>query len=850
MSDLLTRTHRRLSTVRRLSRFQATARRAGELEKVVQEELTGASAAQVLARLRSQDRRDRAHILAVVRETIRQVLGIRLYDVQLVGALALEAGLVAEMATGEGKTITIVPAVVLGLLRHSQVHVVTANPYLAQRDHVAMAPVYEALGLVAGLTEPGASIAEKQAAYQADVVYGTNSEFGFDYLRSNTAESRDGEVQGTLPFAIVDEVDSVLIDDARTPLILSTQVPANDAALRQLARIATMLQPDVDVELDFKRRTAALTDFGYARFEQGLVEQGFIPQGQSLYAAENLWLLSAAHQATNAQFLYRRDRQYVLKGAEVVIVDESTGRAMAGRRWEGGLHQAVEAKEGVPIAAPTVTLASITYQDFFGRYAQLAGLTGTALTAADEFEELYGLSVLAIPTHRPVARIHEPDRLYPTRKAKRAAVVQEVAARHATGQPVLIGTSSVDESERISRLLSRAGIAHQVLNARQDAEEAAIVARAGRLGAVTVATSMAGRGTDILLAGEKPSDDDPQALARWEAERQQLLELGGLCVIGTERAESRRIDDQLRGRCGRQGDVGVAIFFLSLEDDLLRHFGGRNARVLGAVSGMSEDQAFSGAIVDRFVARAQAQAELRSLSARKEVLKFDKTISEQREAVFALRHSLLDSVETAREFARERVEIALEAQFAPLRALDVTQWDLTDVRAQLDELGLKMPLLTWVHGKEPMDSDDIVNAMVRFGGEHVEGILPKFEGPELQAMLALELRRAWVEQLSALEELSRNVIWSAQLGRNPGFVFSERAGELFEGFVHDYAAAVTRKLLGQESAEEETRAAEASSEVAARLALERALFERPVRRNEPCPCGSGRRFKACHGQLP
>lgn len=789
-----------------------------------------------------------AEVFALVRECSRQVLGLRQHDVQMLGGLVLAEGKLAEMRTGEGKTLTIAAPCVAAALAGQCVHVVTVNEYLAQRDADTLRPLYEACGLTVGVIKSGQSVAEKQAAYACDVVYGVNFEFGFDYLRDNQVLALDQRVQRTLGFVVVDEVDSVLIDEARTPLIISGMAEPTEAHERALDQAVRQLRQGEHFTVDEKERSASLNDTGYTALEQLLVAAGLVPSAKALYAVEHLQLLQRVNQALAAHFVYRRDKHYVVRDGEVVIIDEATGRLMAGRRWGEGLHEAVEAKEGLTIKPPTQTQATITYQNFFGLYQTLSGLTGTAVTEAEEFVEIYGLQTVVVPTHRPVARVDAADIVFPTAAQKFAAIVAEVAQRHARGQPVLVGTASVAESEHLSQLLQRAGIPHAVLNARQNAQEADVIAAAGMPGAVTVATNMAGRGTDVVLGGHPGTGSRED----WQAARDAVVAAGGLHVIGADRHESRRVDNQLRGRAGRQGDVGSSQFFISLEDRLLRVYAtDRNAALAKLVS---QPDGVSHPLVDKVVALAQKRLERQGFQARLDLMKYDGALSAQRQALYALRNQLLaESPEELREHAQELGELAaleVSKEWLGGEWLDEASFDALGLKEALKEsFDVSAPVLGWVHQEElePAAMRERVGRLVAArAGEWLDTLAPE----QARATLLQALDRQWVEHLTRLDELRAAISLRTMAQQNPVYAFTRDSKRMFEELKSAWAFAVMQDLKDRA-----TFVAAMSGDNAATVALNGeqrvhlSLFQRHVTRNESCPCGSGQRFKACHGLL-
>ncbi len=788
---------------------------------------------------------------ALVREAGRRTLGLRAYDVQMLAGLVLSRAMLAEMKTGEGKTLAIAAPAALAALSGQGVHVVTANPYLARRDAATLRPLYTLLGLTVGVVEPQSSNEEKRQAYAADITYSVNYELGFDYLRDNMVRHRADRVQRGLNWAIVDEVDSILIDDARTPLILSGLSEAMSESIVAVDSAFRTLDFAEDLFIDEKEGTATPTDSGYSRIEQFLSERSIIAGPGALYRAENLHLLVAVHAAARAWGLYRRDRHYVVQDGKVCIVDEGTGRLMAGRRWGAGLHEAVEAKERVAIEPQTRTEASITYQSFFGLYRHLAGLTGTAMTEADEFAEIYGLQCVAIPTHRPVIREDAPDRIFATKAQKWDAVLDEVRERHGRGQPILLGTANVADAQHVSRLLDQAGLRHEVLSARNHEREAAVIAQAGAPGAITVATNMAGRGTDIVLGGHLPEGAGVGDRHLWRAQREAVLAAGGLAVLGTERHESRRVDNQLRGRSGRQGDPGYSCFFISMEDTVLRVFGGKTGHKL--LTRFADQAVLTGPAVGKFVEQAQRALEEHGFGARKQLLQFDHICAQQREAVYGLRESLFES-ESVRELLRvavtERVE-DLIAQYVP-DVMDESGWDLKGLKTALKRMGVDAPVLRWMtQGDYEHDerTEVLETRLTELLQARLDAVLQA--GTEVAATAVFDaLDENWSGHLSELEELRASMDLQGKAGQNPMFVFAREARNRFESFGQGVRAWALQVVLAGDASELESDTQRRRRlERQARQTVNAALTERWVTRNEPCPCGSGKRFKHCHGRL-
>ncbi len=794
---------------------------------------------------------------AMVREASRRALGLRQFDVQLLGGLILAAGKLAEMRTGEGKTLTIVaPASVLAL-DGKGVHVVTANDYLAQRDAEAMRPVYELLGLTVKALRPDESVAEKQAAYSAHVTYGVGHEFGFDYLRDNMARDAGALVQRGLHAAIVDEIDSILIDEARVPLIMSGNDGDVVEVVKRIDRAVRPLQAGADFEIRLKDRDAALTEHGYNRAEQGLVEQGLIESAADLYAPKNLWIARRLHAAVKAYALYRRDRDYVVEGNTLVLVDTGTGRKMHGRRMQDGLHEALEAREGLPVMPGSLTRASVTYQNFFSLYGTLAGLTGTALTEADEFAEIYGLETVVVPTNRPIRRVEAEDLVYLTKAAKFEAAVERVRECHEKGQPVLLGCATIRDAEVLDALLTQKGLPHEMLTAKHIEREAHVIAQAGRPGAITVATNMAGRGTDIMLGGEKPSlegYENPQAfeaaLSAWSQARERVLAAGGLYVLGTERNGIRRVDNQLAGRSGRQGDPGEVQFFMSLEDELLKVFGLNKQLSMVREMAQRSGGALGGSSIRALVVSSQRRVENQGFDARRELMKYDKPLADQRLAVYGLRSALLGHPEAVEAFVRSSVRDAVQGWLE--RTVDIAllpeQWDAAALKKGLmAQFGLNVPILRWVT-KDELDGPTIVSRI----HEAVEALLAQTGLDEAQRRDAVfsALDAQWTAHLTALDELRQNVSLKGHTGLNPLFQFGKDAFALFKDFEFEVSLDIASRVLPTPAAKE--RSASEQALTLARQAEQRvaeALDARWVMRNDACPCGSGLKFKLCHGKL-
>lgn len=838
---------------------------------------------------------------AVCREASRRVMGMRHFDVQLIGGITLHEGRIAEMKTGEGKTLVATLAAYLNALSGKGVHIVTVNDYLASRDANWMRPLYESLGLAVGVVVSMQSQEDKRQAYLADITYGTNNEYGFDYLRDNMVLRKEDRVQRGLNFAVVDEVDSILIDEARTPLIISGATENNTELYVLMNKLIPQLRPHDEetgkvghYTVDEKTRQIELTEDGHQLIEELLSRNGLLREGQSLYAANNLGLLHHVHTALRAHKLFQRDVEYIVENRQVILIDEHTGRTMPGRRLSEGLHQAIEAKEGVPIQSESQTLASTTFQNYFRLYKKLAGMTGTADTEAVEFRQIYGLDVVVIPTNKPVQRKDLNDLIYLSVEDKYEAIVEEVKRINATGAPVLVGTASVETSEEMSRRFKQAGIAHEVLNAKQHAREAEIVAQAGRPGAVTIATNMAGRGTDIVLGGnweaevarlESPTEEQIAAIkAEWKKRNEQVLQAGGLHIIGTERHESRRIDNQLRGRAGRQGDPGFSRFYLSLEDNLMRIFASDRVRKIMSALGMEKGEAIEHRMVTNAIETAQRKVEARNFDYRKQLLEYDDVANDQRRVIYNQRNELLDeeTIEGAIHGIRDDVVNDIISTHIPPQSL-AEQWDVPGLEHALEhEFGVKLPIQQWLAEdkklyEEPL-RNKIVAAMGEFYHQKVERIGPIMRALEKQVMLHV-LDTLWKEHLSNMDHLRQGIGLRAYAQKNPKQEYKRESFELFQQMLNDLKHDVTRVLfrlepMTQEQMEAMERQRQAEAEAARRkMQLQHqeasalassaeepsppqpAKLEPLVRqhakvgRNEPCPCGSGKKYKACHGRL-
>ncbi len=841
---------------------------------------------------------------AVCREAGRRVLGMRHYDVQLIGGMVLHLGKIAEMRTGEGKTLVATLPVYLNALEGKGVHVVTVNDYLARRDAAQMGKLYNWLGLSVGVVYPGMPHSDKREAYAADITYGTNNEFGFDYLRDNMALSKADRYQRGLHYAIVDEVDSILIDEARTPLIISGPADDSPELYIRVNRVVPHLvkQEAEDGEGDFwvdeKGKQVHLSEAGMEHAEQLLVEAGILDgETEGLYAAQNLTVVHHLNAALRAHAIYQRDVDYIVRDGEVVIVDEFTGRTLAGRRWSDGLHQAVEAKEGVPVQRENQTLASITFQNLFRMYKKLSGMTGTADTEAFEFQSIYGLEVVVIPTNRPTIRKDSPDQVFLNRKGKFNAVLADIEECAKRGQPVLVGTTSIETSEMLSEHLSKAGVKHEVLNAKQHDREATIVANAGRPGAVTIATNMAGRGTDIVLGGsleaeihalgEDATDEQKAAVkAEWQKRHDAVKAAGGLHIVGTERHESRRIDNQLRGRSGRQGDPGSSRFYLSLEDNLMRIFASDWVQKAMRMMGMKEDDVIEDRLVSRQIEKAQRKVEAHNFDIRKNLLDFDDVNNDQRKVIYAQRDELLDaeSVKDNVDGIRDDVIFDIVARFVPPNSID-EQWDLRGLEATLEsDFGLQMSLTDLVKQHEELDAEAIASKVQERVNQH---FAEKEASLGEETMRALEkhvmltvLDQSWKEHLARMDYLRQGIYLRGYAQKQPKQEYKKEAFELFSDMLENVKREVVTLLARVRiRSDEEVQALEAAERQQAQARLSQSQFqhqdaggysadeeaaqvqaaqqgvatlqrdEPKIGRNDPCPCGSGKKYKHCHGQL-
>jgi preprotein translocase subunit SecA len=869
------------------------------MEKLTDTELAGKTA-EFKSRMEAGESLDKLlpEAFAVVREASRRVLGLRHYDVQLVGGMVLHDGKIAEMRTGEGKTLMSTLPAYLNALAGRGVHVVTVNDYLASRDAEWMGRVFGFLGMTTGVNMSQMPHDAKQAAYAADITYGTNNEYGFDYLRDNMVYQVSEKVQRPLAFAIIDEVDSILIDEARTPLIISGQSEENTALYQQAnqipARLTRQEKDDSpgDYSVDEKSRQVLLSEDGHEKIEAILTEMGLLLPGGSLYDASNIMLMHHVYAALRAHALYFRDQHYVVQNNEVVIVDEFTGRLMSGRRWSEGLHQAVEAKEGVAIQKENQTLAGITFQNFFRMYDKLSGMTGTADTEAYEFQSIYGLETVVIPTHNPMIRKDSHDQVFRTARERDQAVILDIRDCHERGQPVLVGTTSIEANELLAAELKKAGLPHNVLNAKQHEREAEVIAQAGMTGAITIATNMAGRGTDIVLGGsiQKELDavrndenlsDIEKAQRRdamkteWSARHEVVLAAGGLHIIGTERHESRRVDNQLRGRSGRQGDPGSSRFFLSLEDPLLRIFASdRVASIMNRLK-MPEGEAIEHPWVTRAIENAQRKVEQRNFDIRKQLLEYDDVSNDQRRVIYEQRNELLasgDVADTIRAMRDDVLNTAIDLHIAP-GSMD-EQWDVAGLEKSLaGQFTLDLPLQQWLDEDKTLNEESLRKKIcaaadeVYLGKEAMVGAdgLRQFE----RSVMLQSLDTHWREHLSALDHLRQGIHLRGYAQKQPKQEYKREAFELFSGMLTAVKAEVSQiTLTVQVRSPEDVKAVEPHDELA-NVQYQHADFDEAlanssdesasappfardiakVGRNDPCPCGSGKKFKQCHGQL-
>lgn len=840
---------------------------------------------------------------AVVREGSRRALGMRHFDVQLIGGMVLNAGKISEMRTGEGKTLVATLPAYLNALSGKGVHVITVNDYLAKRDAEWMGRLYNFLGLSIGINLSQMTNEAKRLAYAADITYGTNNEYGFDYLRDNMVYSAEERVQRGLNYALIDEVDSILIDEARTPLIISGQADDSVALYTQIDAVAAKLVAQTEEEgsgdfwVDEKAQNVVMSEQGHEHAEALLAETGLLAEGSSLYEASNITLVHHLYASLRARNLYHRDQHYVVRDGEIVIVDEFTGRMMAGRRWSDGLHQAVEAKEGVEIQKENQTLASITFQNYFRMYAKLSGMTGTADTEAYEFNQIYGLETVVIPTHCTMQRKDAMDKVYRTAREKYAAVIEDIKGCQSRGQPVLVGTTSIENSELISNLLTEAKLEHQVLNAKQHEREAHIIEQAGRPGMITIATNMAGRGTDIVLGGNpeteiatveadanltdaQKTERVAQIKAEWQQRHDGVLAAGGLHIVGTERHESRRVDNQLRGRSGRQGDVGSSRFYLSLEDQLLRIFASDRVSAIMGKLNMPDGEAIEHPWVTRAIENAQRKVEGRNFDIRKQLLEYDDVANDQRKVIYEQRNELLEAADVGETIAamREDVLINMIATHIPPESVE-EQWDVAALERELKaEVGLDLPLQKMLEENPDIHEETLREfIMTEANKAYAEKealasaeILRQFE----RSVMLQSLDNHWREHLAALDHLRQGIHLRSYAQKNPKQEYKREAFELFEGLLNTIKTEVTKvTMLVQVKTEADVEAVERPVEVenvqyqhadydealgvtaadegeAAAQAGQPVVREgMKVGRNDPCPCGSGKKYKQCHGVL-
>ena len=837
---------------------------------------------------------------AVVREAGKRILQMRHFDVQMIGGIALHQGKIGEMRTGEGKTLVATLPAYLNALAGKGVHVVTVNDYLAKRDSEWMGRVYGFLGLSVGVILSQMNHSDKQAAYAADITYGTNNEFGFDYLRDNMASAASERFQRALNYAIVDEVDSILIDEARTPLIISGQAEDTTELYFRMKEIAPRLtrQKDEnspgDYSVDEKAHQVLLSEEGHERSEALLAESGLLPHGGSLYDPSNINLVHHLYAALRAQTLYHRDQNYVVQDDEVIIVDEFTGRLMPGRRWSDGLHQAVEAKEGVDIQRENQTLASITFQNFFRMYKKLAGMTGTADTEAYEFQQIYSLETVVIPTHHTMVRDDRMDQVYQSSREKYAAVIKDIQECYSRGQPVLVGTTSIENSELVSKMLDKEKLPHNVLNAKQHAREAEIVVQAGRLKTITIATNMAGRGTDIVLGGSPEPEiekihadtalDEAEKQKRiddikheWQKLHNQVLTVGGLHIIATERHESRRIDNQLRGRAGRQGDAGSSRFYLSLEDPLLRIFASDRVASIMQRLKMPDGEAIEHPWVTRAIENAQRKVEARNFDMRKHLLDYDDVANDQRKAIYESRNQLLESTDISERIGSIRHEVisAFITQHIPPESLE-EQWDLAGLEKTLvAELQLDLPILQWLADESSLDEDQLRDRIVDYADRKYSEKVGQFEAEPIRqferTLMLQSIDSHWREHLAALDHLRQGIHLRSYAQKTPAQEYKKEAFELFGLMLEMINTEVTRVLMTvqfrSEAELQKIEEPQAPTNVQFHHAdHDQALQEanadaqggdeqtfvrqgQKVGRNDPCPCGSGKKYKYCHGKL-
>ncbi|MFK7829192.1 MAG: preprotein translocase subunit SecA [Congregibacter sp.] len=890
---------------RELKRMRKAIRQTNALEEELQalsDEELAAKTPEFRERIASGESLDKLlpEAFAVAREAGRRVMGMRHFDVQLMGGISLHEGRIAEMRTGEGKTLVATLPAYLNALTGNAVHLVTVNDYLASRDAQWMSPLYNFLGLSVGVVQSGQSSEEKREAYRSDIIYGTNNEFGFDYLRDNMAFSIQDKLQGELSFAIVDEVDSILIDEARTPLIISGAAQDSSELYKRINNLVPLLKPDTEGEeghftVDEKQRQVEMTEAGHEFVEELLVKEGLLEEGDSLYGSGNLALLHHVHTALRADVMFQRDVEYIVQDGQVVLIDEHTGRTMPGRRLSEGLHQAIEAKEKVSIQNESQTLASTTFQNYFRIYNKLAGMTGTADTEAFEFRQIYGLDVLVIPTNKEMVRKDMNDLVYLTREEKFDAIVDDVRHCIEIGAPALVGTASVETSEELSTRFRKAEIPHKVLNAKYHEQEAEIIAQAGRPGVVTIATNMAGRGTDIVLggnleaelrqAGELDESKTAALRAEWQQRQTAVLEAGGLHILGTERHESRRIDNQLRGRAGRQGDPGVSRFYLSLEDNLMRIFASDRVKNFMQALGMEKGEAIEHRMVSNAIEKAQRKVEGRNFDIRKQLLEYDDVANDQRQIIYQQRNDLLseaDVSETITTIRDDVVNTAIDSFIPPLSVEE--QWDVPGLERHLQaEFAVELPVQQWLDEDDRLHEEAIrervVDEVQKAYDAKAEALGADMRRVEKQIMLQV-LDTLWKEHLATMDHLRQGIHLRAYAQKNPKQEYKRESFELFQSLLDSLKYEVVKflshvqiqrndeaALIEQRRREEAEKAklafqhAEASAMPehdatagpagpADQAPVQPFTREQPkVGRNEPCPCGSGKKYKQCHGSL-
>jgi preprotein translocase subunit SecA len=900
---------RNLRLLRQYSKIVARINSFEEGLKVLDDTQLGARTAEFKQRVADGESLDDLlpEAFAVAREAAFRTVGMRPFDVQLVGGMVLHQGNIAEMRTGEGKTLVATLPAYLNALSGKGVHIVTVNEYLAARDAEWMGPVYRFLGLTVGVAKSGQTHEEKVAAYAADITYATNNELGFDYLRDNLAFSLENKTQRDLNFAVVDEVDSILIDEARTPLIISGPTEESTDLYQKINKLIPKLVEQKeedgpgDYSKDEKAKQVHMTEEGHQQVEELMTQAGLLQEGESLYDAKNIRLVHHLNAALRAHVMFNRDIEYIVKDGEIVIVDEFTGRTMPGRRWSDGLHQAVEAKEGVAVKQENQTVASITFQNYFRLYRNLSGMTGTADTEAFEFQSIYALEVIVIPTHKPMIRKDMSDLVYLTQEDKFKAIIEDITDCRERGQPVLVGTTSIETSEYLSSLLKKKGIEHEVLNAKQHAREAVVVQQAGRPGAITIATNMAGRGTDIVLGGNLEAelaaageDGDKHAIrADWQRRHQQVIDAGGLHIVGTERHESRRIDNQLRGRAGRQGDPGSSRFYLSMEDNLMRIFGDPNrTKALLSRAGMREGEAIESGMLSRQIERAQRKVEAHNFDIRKNLLEYDDVANDQRKVVYHQRTELMaaDEIKDSVAAIREEVVGGVVEQYVPPGSIE-DQWDPEGLSHALErDFGVHLDITGWVKADTNLNYEGIrercIEAIQKSYEEKERAIGSQLLRQVEKEVMLKQLDHHWKEHLAAMDYLRQGIHLRGYAQKNPKQEYKREAFEMFGvlldqvkhdtisilsrvriqseqdlirmeaqrraiqelQFKHAEAAALAQQAAAQPSALRPS-SAEREEAVEATQHTPFVRGERKVGRNEPCPCGSGRKFKQCHGRL-